>query len=73
MSLIDIQPLFQFHNNEIGADVDDNGVVAGADALAIINLLNSIGPTPLVALSHRLGPLHRDGNWRRHPPYRQLR
>jgi serine protease len=48
---IDFEPLFQFHNSNLAADVNNDGVVSPIDALLIINVINSIGSTPLVSLS----------------------
>jgi hypothetical protein len=53
---IDVRPVFQWHNSVLAADVTDDGTVAPNDAVAIINLLNSVGSTPLVGLSQDVTP-----------------
>jgi subtilisin-like proprotein convertase family protein len=40
---INIQPLFVWHNNANGLDVDNDGVVAPIDAVLVINVLNASG------------------------------
>jgi hypothetical protein len=48
---IDFEPSFQWHNESMAEDVDNNGFVAPNDALAIINMINAQGSVPLVFLS----------------------
>lgn len=47
---LNIRPLFRWHNASIPEDVNGNGSVTGSDALAIINVINAIGTTPLESL-----------------------
>jgi serine protease len=53
---IGFAPLFQWHNALLAADVNNDGKVAPNDVVAIINLLNAVGSTPLVGLSEGAAP-----------------
>src|SRR5262249_33376073 len=53
---IDFEPSFQWHNDVMAADVDDNGFVSPNDALAIINVINAQGSGPLLFLDNGATP-----------------
>jgi subtilisin family serine protease/subtilisin-like proprotein convertase family protein len=48
---LDVEPLFQWHNRSLAEDVNKDGVVTAIDALMIINVINTNGPTSLEFLS----------------------
>jgi hypothetical protein len=53
---IDVKSVFQWHNSANPVDVNNDSFVAPGDALAIINLINQRGATPLERLSKDVQP-----------------
>jgi hypothetical protein len=53
---IDFEPSFQWHNNAMPEDVNNDGRVSPSDALTIINVINAQGSGPLLFLDNGAQP-----------------